>query len=96
MEKIEEKKSFKILSQNMNIHHFVAHSYFARDERLDGLIKILPLFDIIALQEIFTFNLFGVGAYYREKIIQFWTDQGLHYAFSETAPWLQQGILKVF
>lgn len=88
MQNAPEKKSIKILSQNMNIHHFVSHSYFARSERLDGLIKIFPLFDIIALQEIFTFNLFGVGTDYREKIIQSW---GLHSAYSDSPPWLQQG-----
>jgi len=77
----------KFLTQNMNIHHFVAHSYAARNERIEGLISIFPSYDIIALQEVFTFNFMGVGVSYREKIMNAWGDS---FAFSESPPWLQQ------
>jgi endonuclease/exonuclease/phosphatase family metal-dependent hydrolase len=87
---MEVEKKLKILSQNMNVHHFVAHSYYSREDRIAGMLKIIPEFDIVCLQEIFTFNLFGYGLDYRERIISTWNS---HHAVSETAPWLQQGKL---
>jgi len=39
------------------------------------------------LQEVFTFNLFGIGSDFRSKIIDAW---GSFYAVSDSAPWLQQ------
>jgi len=86
---VESGGTFKLLTQNMNIHHFVPHSYNARESRVDGLLKILHQFDLIALQEVFTFNsvLGSTGTASREKIVKGW---GHNVAGSDSPPWLQQ------
>lgn len=48
---------------------------------------MLPDFDLVCLQEIFTFNLFGVGAELRSEILKNWPH---HSAVSKSAPFLQQ------
>jgi hypothetical protein len=83
-----KKTAVSILTQNMNVHYFVPHSYNYRDSRVKVLVSILDGFDIICLQEIFTFNLFGVGTELRSEILKGWPH---HSALSKSAPWLQQG-----
>uniref|UniRef100_A0A6B2LFQ4 Endonuclease/exonuclease/phosphatase domain-containing protein n=1 Tax=Arcella intermedia TaxID=1963864 RepID=A0A6B2LFQ4_9EUKA len=79
-----------MLTQNMNIHHFVYHSYANRESRIKGLLAVLEDFDIVALQEVFVFNtpLMGnVGTFGRQSILDHWKH---HYAVPPSPPLLQQ------
>ncbi|ELR19761.1 endonuclease/exonuclease/phosphatase family protein [Acanthamoeba castellanii str. Neff] len=46
----------RLLTQNMNIHHFVGHSYPNREARVNGLLAHVDEFDVVMLQELFKFH----------------------------------------
>jgi len=80
----------RMLTQNMNIHHFVYHSYANRESRVKGLPSILENYDVIALQEVFILNtpLLGpIGTFGRQTILENWK---YHSAVPHSPPYFQQ------
>lgn len=79
----------RLLTQNMNIHHFVGHSYPNREARVNGLLAHVDEFDVVMLQELFKFHVPGgaVGEW-RDRVVARWPH---HHQASHAPPhWFQQ------
>jgi len=81
----------RVLTQNMNIHHFVAHSYPNRGARMRGLLAQVDAFDVVLLQELFTLHLpWGTaGGSWRDKVVACWP-HGFSASCASPSSWFTQ------